>query len=94
MRRRMESMRTVLGRHAVRLDAMSPLAVLSRGYAIATTEAGRAVRSVNEVAPGDRVSVRVHQGAFVASVLEIVTDPNGQVSPDERGLSRDEGTDG
>ncbi len=94
MQRRLESNRTVLGRQAVRLDAMSPLAVLSRGYAIATTAAGRAVRNATEVVLGDRVSVRVHQGSFVASVIEIVSDPNVQVSPNELGLSREEGTDG
>jgi len=56
-----------LARLAGRLDAMSPLKVLSRGYAIVTKE-GHAVRDANEVREGDRVHVRVGEGAFDAEV--------------------------
>jgi exodeoxyribonuclease VII large subunit len=51
------------------LDAMSPLRVLARGYAIATHE-GVAVRDANEVKDGDLVSVRVHEGRFEARVVK------------------------
>jgi len=52
-----------------RLDALSPLRVLERGYAIALNEkTGRAIRSANEVKRGDRVSVRVSDGEFGAKV--------------------------
>jgi exodeoxyribonuclease VII large subunit len=58
---------------AGRLDAMSPLKVLSRGYAIATrADDGRAVRNASEVAPGDRVHVRVGEGSFDAEVKDVV----------------------
>lgn len=51
------------------LDALSPLRVLERGYAIALHEAtGRAVRSKLEVKPGDRLRVRVSDGEFGAKV--------------------------
>jgi exodeoxyribonuclease VII large subunit len=73
------SMRKHLGEHrrelsglASGLDAMSPLKVLSRGYAIATRTAdGRAVREAGEVAPGDKVHVRVGRGAFDAEVTHV-----------------------
>ena len=52
---------------AARLDAMSPLKVLARGYAIVTTN-GRAVRAAAEVGPGDMLSVRVADGTFDAEV--------------------------
>ncbi len=65
-----------LAQLAARLDAMSPLKVLGRGYAIATrADDGRAVRDAREVAPGDRVRVRVASGAFVADVVEPVPEP-------------------
>jgi exodeoxyribonuclease VII large subunit len=55
-----------------RLDAMSPLKVLSRGYSITTRlKDGRAVREATEVEPGDRVHVRVGAGAFDATVLDV-----------------------
>jgi len=57
-----------LGRLASRLDAMSPLKVLGRGYAIVTTDEGTAVRAVAEVSVGQRVNVRVADGAFTAHV--------------------------
>jgi exodeoxyribonuclease VII large subunit len=53
---------------AARLDAMSPLAVLGRGYAIASKD-GRAIRDARAVSPGDRVHVRVAEGAFDAEVV-------------------------
>ena len=51
------------------LDALSPLRVLERGYAIALHEAtGRAIRSQSEVKEGDRLRVRVFDGEFGARV--------------------------
>jgi exodeoxyribonuclease VII large subunit len=51
------------------LDALSPLRVLERGYAIALHEStGRAVRSQSEVKEGDRLRVRVFDGEFGAKV--------------------------
>ena len=57
----------VLARLAGRLDAMSPLKVLARGYAIVTKD-GHAVRDATEVVEGDRVRIRVGEGAFDAEV--------------------------
>lgn len=53
-----------------RLDALSPLKVLGRGYAIALKELdGKAVRSAAEVRPGDRMKIRLHAGEIRAEVL-------------------------
>lgn len=53
------------------LDAMSPLKVLARGYAIATRDDGRAVRRAGDVAPGDALHVRVHDGRVEARVTSV-----------------------
>jgi exodeoxyribonuclease VII large subunit len=51
------------------LDALSPLRVLERGYAIAIQEStGRAVMSQADVKEGDRLRVRVSDGEFGAKV--------------------------
>jgi exodeoxyribonuclease VII large subunit len=50
-----------------KLDTLSPLKVLGRGYAIAFKD-GRAVRQAREVAKGDKVKVRVGDGDFNAVV--------------------------
>ena len=52
-----------------KLDAMSPLKVLSRGYAMAQTADGQVLRSVGQVAPGDPITVAVSDGEITASVL-------------------------
>ncbi len=59
-----------LGRLVAGLDAMSPLRVLGRGYAIATHD-GVAVREAREVKPDDVVEVRVHRGRFEARVSKV-----------------------
>jgi exodeoxyribonuclease VII large subunit len=68
LRARLGRGRAALGERLARLDAMSPLAVLARGYAIATTASGRAIRAASEVTAGQTVSIRVHRGAFSAKV--------------------------
>jgi exodeoxyribonuclease VII large subunit len=45
------------------LDALSPLATLARGYAIAETADHRLLRSAEQVAPGDPLRIRVARGA-------------------------------
>ena len=51
-----------------KLDAISPLKVLSRGYSIAEGENG-VVKSVNDVKTGDRLNIKVSDGTFSAEVL-------------------------
>jgi exodeoxyribonuclease VII large subunit len=50
------------------LDALSPLAVLDRGYAICLTPDGRVVRSAEDVEVGSDVKVRLHEGRLSAKV--------------------------
>ena len=52
-----------------KLDAMSPLKVLTRGYAMAAKEDGTIVRSIRDVKPKDPIAVRVSDGTIVASVI-------------------------
>lgn len=59
--------RSRLDRQTARLEALSPLRVLERGYAIALRE-GKAIRSATEVSGGDAIEVRVADGAFPARV--------------------------
>ncbi len=54
-----------------KLDAMSPLKVLTRGYAMAETEAGELVRSVRQVEAGDTLNIRFGDGVVSTTVREI-----------------------
>ena len=66
---RNESARRRLTAAAATLNAVSPLAVLGRGYAIPTKE-GRAVRSAGELAAGDALRVQFSEGAAQCIVKE------------------------
>jgi exodeoxyribonuclease VII large subunit len=57
-----------LGPAASRLEALSPVAVLERGYAIVTNEEGRVVKAPVDAAVGSRVKARVARGAITARV--------------------------
>lgn len=50
------------------LEAVSPLATVARGYAIVSRQDGHVVRSVSEVAPGDRLQARVADGTIAVRV--------------------------
>ena len=65
---------------AASLDALSPLAVLGRGYAVARNEQGTILKSWQDVTAGDMVRVTLGEGGFSARVLE----PYGKEQDDER----------
>lgn len=50
------------------LDAMSPLKVLTRGYAIAFDGAGETLKSVDNIYAGDKLSVRLVDGVAACTV--------------------------
>ena len=53
---------------AAKLDAMSPLKVLGRGYAMAQSMDGTVLKSVRQVNAGDRITVRLGEGALDCTV--------------------------
>ena len=52
-----------------KLDAMSPLKVLTRGYAMAQTQDGSVLRSVCQVELGERIQVFLSDGKLSATVM-------------------------
>ncbi|HEX5709490.1 MAG TPA: exodeoxyribonuclease VII large subunit [Pyrinomonadaceae bacterium] len=68
---RLEDARARLAVASAALDAMSPLAVLGRGYALAEDEGGRVLRSARTVGRGARVRVRLGAGALRCRVEEV-----------------------
>ena len=59
---------------AAALDAMSPLRVLMRGYAIAAQESGETVRSVKQLQSGQSLRLRVFDGSAKCTVNEIIEE--------------------
>lgn len=62
-RHRFQLCRQRLSFNAHRLDAVSPLATLARGYAVVRHgESGRILRDAGEVSPGERITAQLAQG--------------------------------
>lgn len=59
------------------LDAMSPLKVLGRGYAIASKENGEIVKSVSDANTGDKLCLSVSDGLIKCTVDESEAKSNG-----------------
>ena len=74
MRRRLALVRSKLKPLAGRLEALSPVSVLERGYSIVQTEDGRVVKRAQDAPEGSSIRVRLHAGRLAALVREIWTD--------------------
>lgn len=57
--------------NVAKLDAMGPLKVLSRGYAMAQKETGELIRSVKQTTTGESIVVSLADGKLNASILSI-----------------------
>jgi len=57
---------------AASLDAMSPLKVLGRGYAMARNDDGGILKSWRDVSPGDRAAVTLGEGGFTCTVDKVI----------------------
>jgi exodeoxyribonuclease VII large subunit len=70
--------RSVLGRAGGKLDSLSPLAVLGRGYALVWhAAAGRLLRTSADAAPGDPLRIRLAEGVLDATVVASSAAPPG-----------------
>lgn len=59
---------------AARLEAISPLRVLERGYAIVQDEEGRVIRQAAEAAAGEQIQIRLWRGRLRARVEERIVE--------------------
>ncbi|MES2218828.1 MAG: exodeoxyribonuclease VII large subunit [Pseudomonadota bacterium] len=69
----LQLLREQLGSAAATLDALSPLATLHRGYAVATKKQ-HVLSSFKDVKSGDNIKVRLHEGVLLCVVEE--SQPN------------------
>ena len=59
---------------AASLDAMSPLKVLGRGFALVTDEEGRPLRRASGVPAGSRITAKLSQGRLLCRVEEAIEE--------------------
>ncbi|HKK93872.1 MAG TPA: exodeoxyribonuclease VII large subunit [Longimicrobiales bacterium] len=68
LRTRVERLRARLHRGAGRLDALSPLGTLERGFSVATDTGGRVLRGIDDFAEDGEFELRVNDGRVSARV--------------------------
>ena len=71
LEKQLEEAKGRLGLAAASLDALSPLAVLQRGFAIAQSADGKLLRDAKQVSVGDSVKVRLAKGTLGAHVESV-----------------------
>jgi exodeoxyribonuclease VII large subunit len=73
--RRLEARRASLSGLAGKLETLSPLSVLSRGYALVWDASGqRLLRRSQDTAVGDDVRIRLHDGSLRATITADISD--------------------
>lgn len=75
MRQALEARRRAFAGHVGKLDALSPLSVLERGYALARTADGAVLTGIEAVQPGDPISVRLSRGELDCVIKSISGGP-------------------
>lgn len=86
LRARLERSRGILAGAAGRLEAVSPLSVLSRGYAIAYSLRGRKrpILDAAAVAQGEAIEVRLRRGSLGCTVDSVMAENGEDPEPAER----------
>lgn len=70
--------RSKLSLQAGRLDTLSPLAVLQRGYSIVFAEDGRIVKGAGEVSRGERIRVKLARGQLGCLIEDVEEGETGE----------------
>jgi len=67
-RLRLMQSRVLLDRRTASLEALSPVAILNRGYALVFDEKDRLIKDAGQLRAGDRISARLARGRVRARV--------------------------
>jgi exodeoxyribonuclease VII large subunit len=85
LERFLERQNQSLATRAARLHALSPLAILARGYSLSfllnPDGSQTLLRTANLASPGDTLLTRLDQGSLTSKILQISPDPNPPGSP-------------
>jgi exodeoxyribonuclease VII large subunit len=68
MRRKLAHETAGLDQLSAKLDALSPVKILDRGYALIFNSKGDLVKDVAQLSPGSKISGRVSRGSFTAEI--------------------------
>lgn len=75
-----EEKKRSFGEQAAKLEALSPMAVLLRGYSAAFGEKGKLIRSVDDAEIGEKIALSVSDGTIYTEVIGKETKNHGNLS--------------
>jgi exodeoxyribonuclease VII large subunit len=68
---KIQEFKNTFGSLTARLEVLSPLRTLSRGYAIAANSNGAVVTTVEQLAEGDRIQIQLYRGKALCRVEQL-----------------------
>lgn len=77
MRLYLKDKTAVFNKNASKLEALNPLSVLLRGFSAVFNDGGKLIKSVDDVAPGDTLSLRTADGTIRTTVTD-TEKPNAE----------------
>jgi exodeoxyribonuclease VII large subunit len=77
---RLAQARHRLATQLAQLDALSPLAVLARGYGIVQQPDGRVLRDASTTQPGESIAIRLHRGRLTAMVTAVEPEQHAETT--------------
>ena len=63
-------------RLCIKLEGLSPLKILARGYSVTQNQAGVALLSAQSVQVGEQIMTRLAQGKIISQVLSVQHEKN------------------
>ncbi len=75
VKQRLQAQQAQIEQHTGRLDSLSPLRTLGRGYGMATTMEGKVIKSRTQVQPGDELALRLADGTLHTTVQRVEPRP-------------------
>lgn len=70
---KLQNKKKLLQVNAAKLESLSPLSVLSRGYGVVSDEKGMVAKSAAQLCPGEKINVRMNDGTVKCTVDEILS---------------------
>ena len=77
IRNKLEGKKHSLLKKIAKLEALSPLASLTRGYSICLREDGSVVSRAGQVKPGEEINILLHQGELCCAVRKVKEEREG-----------------
>jgi exodeoxyribonuclease VII large subunit len=70
-----------LAQALTRLNTLSPLRVLARGYALVQHPDGRLIRTTEDAVPGQDIVIRLSDGRLLGRVAQVLPEPEAKPDP-------------